>query len=148
MKSGGLISHHDCGELIAETLRLFVGQGRRLSWADLAAATGDDEAKLRSYVRTPPVAMPLDVFLRVMPVLPPAAFARVALRLGFSAAPVDAEDAASLRHAMAEASRFVADGSEALEDGALSPRERAQIQRKAEALLPTIQAVANGETVQ
>lgn len=148
MKVGGQVSHADCSDLVAETLRLFVGQGRKLSWADLAAATGDDEGKLRSYVRTPPVAMPLDVFMRVMPVLPPAAFVRVALRMGFAAAPSDCEDAASVRHMLAQASRLVADGNEALEDGLMSPRERADLARKAEALIPALHAMANGGMVQ
>lgn len=44
------LSDDDGKMVIADTLRLFVGLGRRISWSDLATATGDDERKLRSYV--------------------------------------------------------------------------------------------------
>lgn len=41
------LSDEDGKLLIADTLRLFVGQGKRISWADLSAATGDEERTLR-----------------------------------------------------------------------------------------------------
>lgn len=106
---------------IADTLHLFVGRGRRLSWADIAAATGDEERKLRSYVEADGPMMPLDVLMRVFTVLPPEAFARVARLMGFSAAPLDVDCDASVRRALAQSARLVADGNEFLEDGRLSP---------------------------
>lgn len=128
--------------IVADTLRLFVGLGRRISWADLATATGDKERKLRSYVETGGPEMPVDVFMRVFTVLPPEAFARVAAHMGFSAAPVALDDAATVRRALAQSARLVADGNEFLEDGKLSPSERAAIADHARALLPTLQFIA------
>lgn len=128
--------------LIRDTLHLFVGHGRRLSWADLAAATGDKERKLRSYVEEEGPLMPFDVFMRVFAVLPPEAFARVARHMGFSAAPLDVDDEATLLRALAQSARLVADGNEFLEDGKLSPRERAQLADRASALLPVLQSIA------
>lgn len=133
--------------LIADTLRLFVGHGRRISWADLADATGDKERKLRSYVETDGPEMPLDVFMRVFAILPPEAFARVSRVMGFSAAPLDVDDEATVRRALSQSARLVADGNEFLEDGKLSPRERAQLSERAAALLPVLQSIAgNGST--
>lgn len=140
-------SVHNVKTLIADTLRMFVGHGRRLSWADLAAATGDKERKLRSYVETDANEMPLDVFMRVFTVLPPEAFARVARVMGFSAGPLDVDDEATVRRALSQSARLVADGNEFLEDGKLSPRERAQLSERAAALLPVLQSIAgNGST--
>lgn len=133
--------------LIADTLRLFVGHGRRLSWADLASATGDKERKLRSYVEDGGPEIPFDVFMRVFSVLPPEAFARVARHMGFSAAPVEVDDEASVRRALAQSARLVADGNEFLEDGTLTHVERAALQRRAADLLPVLQSIAgNGST--
>lgn len=133
--------------LIGDTLRMFVGHGRRLSWADLAEATGDKERKLRSYVETDGPEMPLDVFMRVFTILPPEAFARVARKMGFSTAPLDVDDEATVRRALSQSARLVADGNEFLEDGKLSPRERAQLSERAAALLPVLQSIAgNGST--
>lgn len=129
--------------LIADTLRLFVGHGRRLSWDDLAAATGDDVRKLRSYVEAPPPAMPFPVFARVFACLPPEAFARVARHLGFSAGPLAMDDGATVRRALAQASRLVADGNEFLEDGKITPAESAQLADRASALLPTLAMMAD-----
>ncbi len=135
-------SDDDGKVLISDTLRLFVGQGRRFSWADLAVATGDDERKLRSYVEQPHPAMPFPVFMRVFTVLPPEAFGRVARFMGFNSAPGLADEQATMRRAMAQASRFVADGNEALEDGELTPKEQADMRDRAMAMLPMIAAIA------
>lgn len=128
--------------IIADTLRLFVGLGRRVSWADLATATGDKERKLRSYVEAGGSEMPADVFMRVFTVLPPEAFARVARHMGFSAAPLEVNDAATVRRALAQSARLVAAGNEYLEDGILTPSERASLADQANALLPTLQFIA------
>lgn len=140
------LSDDDGKTLIADTLRMFVGQGRRLSWADLAAATGDDERKLRSYVERDPAAMPAPVMMRVFAVLPPEAWARINMRMGFSApAPADADDGASVRRALCQASRLVADGNEFLEDGVLTPRERAALADSAIELMPALRVIAGGK---
>lgn len=140
------LSDDDGKTLIADTLRLFVGQGRRLSWADLAAATGDDERKLRSYVERDPAAMPAPVMMRVFAVLPPEAWARVNLRMGFAApALAEADDGASIRRALAKASRLVASGNEYLEDGVLSPTERASLADEAIELMPVLRVIAGGK---
>jgi len=128
--------------LIADTLRLFVGHGRRLSWADLSTATGDSERKLRSYVEPDGPVMPVDVFMRVFAVLPPEAFGRVARVIGFSTAPLDVDDGATVKRALAQASRLVADGNEFLEDDRLTPSERAQLAHRASELLPTLAVIA------
>lgn len=144
MKTYGLISNGDTKDLIADTLRLYVGQGKKVSWADLADATGDEEGTLRSYVRQDQrPLMPLDVFMRVFAVLPPAAFARVARHMGFAASLAEAVDeTVGLRRTLAKAARFVADGNEYLEDGIISPSERAKLVASASDLGPEIQALA------
>ena len=140
------LSDDDGKTLIADTLRMFVGQGRRFSWADLAAATGDDERKLRSYVEREPAAMPAPVMMRVFAVLPPEAWARINLRMGYAApAPADVDDGASVRRALAQASRLVADGNEYLEDGVLSPNERASLADRAIELMPALRVIAGGK---
>lgn len=132
----------DVKAMIADTLRLYVGHNRRLTWADLAAATGDEERKLRSYVEADGNQMPLDVFMRVFTILPPEAFARVARHMGFSTAVAEVDDEASVRRVLTATSKLVAQGNEFLEDGQLSHRERAQLADSAKALLPTLQAMA------
>lgn len=127
---------------IADTLRLYVGHGRRLSWGDLAEATGDKERKLRSYVEADGNEMPIDVFMRVFTVLPPEAFARVARYMGFSAAPLEVDDEANIRRGLAQCARLVADGNEFLEDGKISPHETAKLADRASALLPVLQSMA------
>ena len=135
----------DAGKLlVADTLRLFVGHGRRLSWADLAAATGDDARKLRSYVEADPPAMPAPVFMRVFAVLPPEAFARVARHMGFSSAPLDMDEGVTIRQALAQTARLVADGIEFLQDERLSPQERAHLSERAADLLPSLAFIAGG----
>lgn len=128
--------------LIGDTLRLFVGHARRISWADLAAATGDKERKLRSYVETDGPEMPLDVFMRVFVVLPPEAFARVARHMGFGAEPLDVCPDATVMEALASAARLVAEITEFLKDGKLDHRERAALAALASALLPALQSIA------
>lgn len=132
----------DVKAMIGDTLRLYVGHNRRFTWADLAAATGDEERKLRSYVETDGNQMPLDVFMRVFTILPPEAFARVARHMGFSTAVAEVDDEASVRRVLTATSKLVAQGNEFLEDGQLSHRERAQLADSAKALLPTLQAMA------
>ena len=130
--------------LISDTLRMFVGHGRRLTWADLATATGDKERKLRSYVETDGPEMPLDVFMRVFNVLPPEAFGRVCRHMGFAQpAPLDADEDCTVRRALSKASRLVANGNEALEDGTIDHRERAQLRQNAEELVTVLQAFVN-----
>jgi hypothetical protein len=128
--------------LISDTLRMFVGHARRFSWADLATATGDKERKLRSYVEADGPEMPLDVFMRVFAVLPPEAFARVARHMGFGAEPLEVCPDATVLRALSQSARLVADGNEFLEDGKLTPRERAQLAERASALLPVLQSIA------
>lgn len=148
MTTCGPVSPENVKVLIRDTLQLFVGQGRRFSYADLAAATGDCERKLRSYADADPNMMPLDVALRVFTVLPTEALARLARLMGVAVSPLDVDDAATVRASLAGAARLVADGTEAMADGRISHSERAQLGRQAAALLPSLQALANGETVQ
>lgn len=142
------LSDDDGTQLIADTLRLFVGQGKRLSWEDLAAATGDDERKLRSYVEKGGPRMPAPVLMRVFAALPPEAWGRINRRMGFAPPAVaDIEsDAASARQALTATSRFVAEVSEALEDGELDHRERLALARRAEQIIPTLTIIADCRT--
>lgn len=130
--------------LLADTLRMFVGQGRRISWADLAGATGDEERKLRSYVDRDPASMPAPVFMRVFTVLPPEAFARVAGRMGFGApARLERDRDATARRAAAQAARLVANINDRWEDGHWSAKDEADTADEAAALIPTLQAVVD-----
>lgn len=131
--------------LLADTLRLYVGQGKRYTWDDLATATGDKARTLRSYVESDPPTMPAPTMMRVFSILPPEAFSRVMRRMGFAAArPLDVDDSANVRRALTEASQFVAEGNEALEDGELDHNERARLARRAENMIPKLALVAGG----
>ncbi len=132
-------------EMIADTLRLYVGQGKRLSWDDLAGATAIKVRTLRSYEEPGGSHMPLNVFMNVFSKLPPEAFARVAQRMGFSAGPLQIGGDLAVRRALTQASRLVAEGNEALEDGDLNHNERRRIRAHALELLPTIAALAEGD---
>jgi hypothetical protein len=146
MKIKAGFSSDDAKLLIADTLRLYVGRGRRLSWEDLAEATEIKEGTLRSYVAEGGPEMPLHVMLTVFPLLPPAAFARLARAIGFSATLCEVDDEATVRRALAQGARLVADGNEFLEDGILSPSERARLAARASELMPTLQAIAGNAT--
>jgi len=139
------LSDDDVKMLIADTLRLHVGQGRRLSWDDLAEATGDEARTLRSYVDRDPPRMPSGMMMRVFTVLPPEAFARICRRMGFAAPRMlDVDDDATVRRALTEAAQFVAEGNEAFEDGELDHRERSSLARRAEEMIPKLAIVAGG----
>lgn len=135
--------------LVRDILRLFVGHGRTMSWAALADATFDGdgtvetwERRLRSYVEPDGPLMPLDVSMRVFSVLPPAAYQRLANRMGFVTAPLQFEATATVRHAVAACARFAANGAEALEDGHLSHVKLASLSNDAFALGPIINSIA------
>ena len=134
----------DARRLIGDTLRLYVGLHRRFSWADLAGAAAIKEGTLRSYAAEGGAEMPFHVLINVFSALPIEARARVLAPLGVTVREADVDDAATLRRTLAQASRLVADGTEALEDGALDHRERAALARAAADLMPAIQAMAAG----
>nr|WP_218821470.1 hypothetical protein [Sphingomonas laterariae] len=129
--------------LIADTLRLHVGQGKRTTWADLAEAIGEKERTLRSYVESDPPMMSAVMLMRIFSALPPAAFNRVARRMGFATRPIEHDAEASVRSALTEASQFVAEGTEAFEDGELDHNERARLARRAEQMIPKLALVAS-----
>ena len=145
MKSAAGFSSDNAKQLIGDTLRLYVGAHRRFSFADIAAATGIKEGTLRSYVASDGPEMPFHVLVQVFSVLPIEARGRVLAPLGVTVREADADDHTTLRRTLAQASRLVADGTEALEDGALDHRERARLADAAQNLLPAIQAMADGQ---
>lgn len=144
MKFNGDFSSDGARTLIAETIRLYVGHGRRLSFKDVAEATEIKEGTVRSYVAEDGPLMPLDVFMRVFTVLPPEAFARVARTMGFAAAPADVADDGTVRRALTKAAQLVAEGNEMLEDGIITPSERARLARRAGEFMPMLQSIASG----
>jgi hypothetical protein len=134
-------SDENAKRVIADTLQLFVGRGKAISWEDLAAATGERAGTLRTYAATPPVEMSAPLMMRVFAILPSAAWARINAAMGFCAPPrIEDEEAACMRRALAQASQLVADGNEYLADGIIDPGERAAFSRTAEALIPTLRA--------
>jgi hypothetical protein len=143
MKSNGMFSSDGAKALIADTIRLYVGLGRRLSFRDLAEALDMKEGTLRSYVADDGPLMPLDLFMRLFTILPPEAFAKVAREMGFQAAPAETADDATVRHAISKASKLVALGAEILEDNVITPKERADFADEAANCLPVLQMVAN-----
>jgi len=146
MKFNGDFSSDGAKVLISETIRLYVGHGRRLSFKDVAEATDMKEGTVRSYVAEDGPLMPLDVFMRVFTVLPPAAFARVARQMGFAAAPAETADDGTVRKALTKAAQLVAEGNEILEDGVITPSERARLAQRAGEFLPMLQTMAGGGT--
>lgn len=135
--------------LARDILRHFVGHGRSISWAALADSTWNGEGhvdtwerRLRSYVEADGPMMPLDTAMRIFSVLPPAAFQRIARRMGFVTAPLHVEVNATVRHAVAACARFAANGAEALADGHLSHVKLASLSNDAFALGPIINSIA------
>lgn len=143
VKSNGIFSSDDAKTLIADTIRLYVGHGRRLAYRDVAEALDMKEGTLRSYVAEDPPLMPLDLFMRLFTILPPEAFAKVARQMGFQAAPVETADETTVRHAIAKASKLVAKGAEILEDNVITPKEHADFAAEAASCLPVLQMVAS-----
>lgn len=140
------LSDDAVNQLVADTLRMFVGQGRRYSWDDLATMTGDDVRKLRSYVE-PGSRMPGPVMLRVFAALPPEAWGRINRPMGYAApSRLEFDNDATVRCAMARAARLVANGNEFLEDGVLTHGERTQLGRDAEELVPVLMTLIDGKT--
>ena len=143
MRNSGGSSRENAKQLIADTLRLYVGRGKRVTWHDLHEATGIEERTLRSYSEPDGPLMPLDVFFEVFPRLPDGALAKVGRDgMGVAIAPIDNGDCATVRRMLAETARLVAQGNEFLEDGVLSHTERAALAQSAGELMPTIQQIA------
>lgn len=140
--------------LIADTLRMFVGgYGKRFTWPELAEATWDRdgdlktwERRLRSYVEDGGSLMPVDVMMRVFSVLPPQAFQRIATRMGFSVAPMEVEEAASVRRAGAAAARIAAKVADANEDGQFTHSEMIEIVETITEEMPSIHSVVGAGT--
>lgn len=137
--------------LLGDTIRLYVGLNKRFSFAELAEATFDGdgdlkswERRLRSYVDANAPMMPADAFMRIFSALPPAAFQRIASRMGFSTAPMEVDDAASVRRAGLAAARIASAVAEANEDGHIDHVELANIARVAAEELPSINSIAGG----
>lgn len=134
-----------------DTLRLYVGHGRSVSWEYLAEATHNGEGtrktwerRLRSYVDPDGPLVPLDIFMRIVAVLPHAAFQRVAIFMGFSAGLLEVDGTASVRRAGAAAARFAANVAEALEDGHIDHNEMDRLTTDAINLGPLVNTVAGG----
>ncbi len=140
--------------LVADTLRMFVGgYGKRFTWPELAEATWDRETdlktwerRLRSYVEEGGALMPLDVMMRVFSALPPQAFQRIALRMGFSVAPMEVDEAASVRRAGLGAARIASKVAEANEDGHINHGELIEIVEVIQAEMPSIHSVVGAGT--
>lgn len=143
MKTTAPVCSDNERQRLADTLRLYVGQGRRVSWAALADATGIREGTLRSYVAQGGPEMPWHAISAVFRVLPVQAMNHLLEPMGMVAREAEAE--ATLRRALAQSARLVAAGNEALEDGALDHREAAALRRHAAELLPVIQSLAEGQ---
>ncbi len=141
MEMNSPTSDDNAKRLIADTLRLFVGRGKAISWEDLAAATDDDERKLRSYVDRDPAAMPAPVMMRVFAQLPTAAWARINAQMGFCAPPrIEDDEVACMRRTLSKLSHLVADGNEFLADGIIEPREEALFSDGIEEIIPILRA--------
>lgn len=135
--------------LLSDTLRMFVGgYSKRFTWPELAEATWDRETdlktwerRLRSYVEEGGPLMPFDVVMRVFSALPPEAFQRIATRMGFSVAPMEVDEAATVRRAGAAAARIAATIADANEDGHVSHSELGDIVDVIITEMPSIHSV-------
>jgi len=137
--------------LLGDTLRLYVGHAKRFSFAELAEATFDGEGdlrtwerRLRSYTDANAPMMPADVFMRIFAALPPAAFQRVASRMGFSTAPMEVDEAATVRRAGRAAARIASAIADANEDGHIDHGDLLVIAKVAAEELPAINSIAGG----
>jgi len=145
MKTSTGFSSDHAKQLIADTLRLYVGLHRRFSWADLAVASGIKEGTLRSYVAEGGPEMPFHVVVQVFALLPIEARGRVLAPLGVAVREAEADQNATVRRALTQAAKLVAEGNEALEDGEINHREQGQLRTRALDLLPALQALADGQ---
>jgi len=149
MEMNGQFSTTAVKMLLGDTLRMFVGgYGKRFTWPELAEATWDRETdlktwerRLRSYVEEGGPLMPVDVMMRVFCALPPQAFQRVATRMGYSVAPMEVDEAASVRRAGAAAARIASKVAEANEDGHVDHNELIEIVDVITAEMPSIHSV-------
>lgn len=144
-------SNPDVKKHVREILSMFVGHGRSMTWARLAEMTWDGEAtvatwerRLRSYVDQAGPLMPLDIFMRVFTVLPPAAFQRFAAKMGFSAGPLEPDAVNAVRRAGRAAARISAKIAGALEDGLIDHAELADIENTVFEEGPHINSVLGG----
>lgn len=141
--------------LLGDTLRMFVGgYGKRFTWPELAEATREPdtdvktwERRLRSYVEEGGPLMPVDVMMRVFCALPPQAFQRVASRMGFTVAPMEVDEAATVRRAGAAAARIAAVVADANEDGHVDHAELNQIVDVIITEMPSIHSVVGAGTM-
>jgi hypothetical protein len=83
-------SSRDVDKRVGDVFRMFVGQGRRISYAALVEATGVPLTSLKGYAGG--VAMPLHVALRLIPALPREAANMLVEPCGHKLVPFDAAD--------------------------------------------------------
>lgn len=141
MSKGTIISHDDAARRIEDALRLRVGRGRRYSFAALSDATGIATRTLESYVQgaTPSLAN----LLTLCSVLGPSFTSDVLAPCGQVARDGSAEEPQHMQvvGVMSQLTGMIA---EALADGHVDHRERAQMQPVASALIEAVQPLATG----
>ena len=130
--------HEDVRQLQRDVFRMFVGQGRRVSYRALEAATGIGEETLRTY--SAGVAIPLHNLLRLIRALPDEAANMLLEPSGYMLAPIEPRES-TWDGLAAEAAGFVSDVCTARADGTIDHREDAQLKERTRKLIAEAQGV-------
>lgn len=144
MSNGPIIPHELAVQRLQDALRLRVGRGRKHSVQGLADATGIKARTVESYLAGD--ATPgLNGFLSLCSVLGPSFTSDVLSPCGQVARTADADAPEYMKaiSMMGEGCRILAD---ALSDGHVDHRERAQIKPFADEILPVIEAMTRTDT--
>lgn len=136
MSNGPIIPHDLAARRIEDALRLRVGRGKRHSFASLSDATGIPTRTIESYVQgaTPGLA----ALLSLCAVLGPGFTTDVLSPCGQSASSIDADQPEHMR-AVAAMGSIIATISEAMKDGFIDHRERAQLRPMAAELIDMLE---------
>ena len=144
MKKTPLISHDAAQRSLEDALRLRVGSGKRFSFDSLEDATGIPSRTLRSYAgegATPG----LHALLSLFAVLGPSFTSDVLAETGQAAQPTSEADA-DYMGALSLFGSATSQIAEAMADGKIDHRERAEIRAFMKDLIEAVQPLAQDET--
>ena len=119
-------------DAVADVFRIYVGQGKRFSVADLAAATGITGSSLKNYASG--AAMPFHAALKLIAVLPLEAANMLMRPSGFKLCEID-PDEDDWEGVGAEASMLTFEIFDAKKDGFVDHREREVLKSRCRSLI-------------
>lgn len=142
MEKIALVQQDQANASFARALRLRVGLGKPMSFAQLAEVSGLSERTLRAYADMQ-CSPPLHAVLSICSALG-AGFASDILGPAGMAAQLTEADEPDHQRAVSCLARMAGDLSEALEDGHVDHRERALLRAPAQRIVDLMLPIANG----